>query len=190
MVRVGAPPDASRAEGSGPGSSSPADSSARPASPSCEARPNRWWCHSTHPARIEASAVRARLGHLTIGPETAATSLVETIMRSPGELSLVCIGPLTNLALALSLEPAIAGAVTEVVIMGGAFFRQTNSVELPGEFNIWIDPDAAAIVFNSGMPLRLVGLDRRRSCPSRSAPPAPRRAHRPPLCLITALVRR
>ena len=89
----------------------------------------------------------------------AARHLVERVMAEPGELTVVAIGPLTNLALALSLEPRVAAAVKEVVVMGGVYQGQTNVAAMPGEFNFWVDPEAAAIVLASGAPLRLVGLD-------------------------------
>jgi purine nucleosidase len=80
-------------------------------------------------------------------------------MREPGELTVVAIGPLTNVALALSLEPRMAEAVRELVVMGGVYLGHTGVAGMPGEFNFWVDPDAASIVLASGAPVRLVGLD-------------------------------
>jgi purine nucleosidase len=94
----------------------------------------------------------ARLGH-------AALALVDRVMREPGEMTLVAIGPLTNVALALLLEPRMAQAVREIVVMGGVYLGHTGVAAMPGEFNFWVDPDAAAVVLDSGAPLRLVGLD-------------------------------
>lgn len=84
--------------------------------------------------------------------------LIEKIMSSPGEITLVCIGPLTNLALAIRQEPRIVGNVKEVIIMGGAIRHEGNTTPL-AEFNTYVDPHAAHIVFHSGMPIMLTPLD-------------------------------
>jgi purine nucleosidase len=89
----------------------------------------------------------------------AAAEIVARVMAEPGELTLVTIGPLTNVALALMLDPRVASAVREIVVMGGVFLEQTNVGWMPGEYNFWCDPDAAQIVLESGATLRLVGLD-------------------------------
>jgi purine nucleosidase len=89
----------------------------------------------------------------------AAVEIAERVVAAPGELTLVAIGPLTNVALALLLAPEVATAVREIVIMGGVYLRHTNIAAMPGEFNIWCDPEAAAVVFESGARLRCVGLD-------------------------------
>jgi purine nucleosidase len=89
----------------------------------------------------------------------AAAEIVARVMAAPGELTIVAIGPLTNVALALQLEPRLAAAVREIVVMGGVFLEQTNVAGMPGEYNFWCDPDAAQIVLGSGASLRLVGLD-------------------------------
>jgi purine nucleosidase len=91
--------------------------------------------------------------------QAGPTALVERVMAEPGELTIVAIGPLTNVALALMLEPRVAQAVHEIVIMGGVYLKHTNLAAMPGEYNFWCDPDAAAAVLASAAPLRLVGLD-------------------------------
>lgn len=88
----------------------------------------------------------------------AIDTIIERIMAEPGEITLVPIGPLTNIALAVRREPRIAQRVREVVIMGGAL-RVPGNVTPGAEFNIHVDPQAAHIVFHAGWPLRLVALD-------------------------------
>jgi purine nucleosidase len=88
----------------------------------------------------------------------AVELLIQTILNAPGEITLVAIGPLTNLALAVRCEPRIAEAVREVVIMGGAL-RVPGNTTPAAEFNIYVDPHAAQIVFSAGWPIRLVSLD-------------------------------
>ncbi len=81
------------------------------------------------------------------------------MLANPGEITVVAIGPLTNVPAALLLEPAVASAVKEIVIMGGIFFNPMPSWGIPGEFNVWVDPEAAAAILRSGAPQRWVGLD-------------------------------
>jgi len=87
----------------------------------------------------------------------AVDLIIDLVMSSPGEITLVPIAPLTNIALALRKQPRLATAVREVVLMGGA---QTRGNSTPAaEFNIFVDPEAAAIVFEAGWPITMVGLD-------------------------------
>lgn len=90
--------------------------------------------------------------------QNAASFIVEQIMKAPGEITLVPIGPLTNIALALRLEPRIAQAVREVVIMGGSAFAAGN-VSPAAEANIHNDPEAADVVFGAPWQVTMVGLD-------------------------------
>jgi inosine-uridine nucleoside N-ribohydrolase len=91
-------------------------------------------------------------------PRPAARFIAETILNSPGEITLVPVGPLTNIALALREAPEIVKAVKKIVVMGGAV-RTAGNVTEHAEANIWNDPDAAAEVFAAEWPLTLVGLD-------------------------------
>jgi purine nucleosidase len=91
-------------------------------------------------------------------PEHATDVLQETINRYAGEITLVTLGPLTNVALALLRDPSLAGKVSNCVIMGGTG-RGHGNVTPVAEYNIWVDPEAAQIVFESGMPITMVGWD-------------------------------
>ncbi|MEM7718633.1 MAG: nucleoside hydrolase [Pseudomonadota bacterium] len=89
----------------------------------------------------------------------AVDYLVQTLRREPaGTLTLVPIGPLTNIALALQQAPDIAERVAEIVLMGGAYFEVGN-ITPAAEFNIYVDPEAADIVFKSGIPITVLPLD-------------------------------
>lgn len=84
--------------------------------------------------------------------------LIEKILASPGEITLVAIGPLTNVALAVRQAPRIVQALKEIVIMGGALRYEGNTTAL-AEFNTYVDPHAAHIVYHAGIPTTLVPLD-------------------------------
>jgi purine nucleosidase len=84
--------------------------------------------------------------------------IIECIMAAPGEITLVAVAPLTNLAMAIRREPRIVKAVREVIIMGGAF-RHPGNTTPQAEFNVYVDPHAAYIVYHSGMPITLAPLD-------------------------------
>ena len=88
----------------------------------------------------------------------AVDVIIEKVMGAPGEITLVALGPLTNIALALRREPRIVQQVREVVIMGGAL-RVPGNVTPAAEFNIFVDPHAAHMVVHAGWPIRLVSLD-------------------------------
>ncbi len=88
----------------------------------------------------------------------AADILRQLIRENAGDITLVTLGPLTNVALALLREPALAAQVERCYIMGGIGAGHGN-VTPTAEFNIWVDPEAAKIVFESGMKLTMVGWD-------------------------------
>lgn len=88
----------------------------------------------------------------------AVDILIDTIHRFAGNITLVTLGPLTNIASALEQDPTIASAVLECIIMGGTGQGHGNKTPV-GEYNFWADPEAAKIVFESGMPLKMVGWD-------------------------------
>lgn len=90
--------------------------------------------------------------------ESAAAMLVRLAHEHPGTLRVLAVGPLTNLALALELEPELPSLVADVVIMGGAALVPGN-VSAVAEANIWNDPIAAQAVFDAAWPVTMVGLD-------------------------------
>ena len=83
--------------------------------------------------------------------------IIDTVGAAPGEITLVATGPMTNIGLALRREPRLAAWVRDFVIMGGSSGR--GNVTPAAEFNIWADPEAAAIVFSAGWTVRMIGLD-------------------------------
>jgi purine nucleosidase len=88
----------------------------------------------------------------------AVQILIEKIHRFAGEITLVTLGPLTNVAVALRQDPSISQVVTECVIMGGTGQGHGNVTPVT-EYNFWADPEAAKIIFESGMPIKMVGWD-------------------------------
>jgi inosine-uridine nucleoside N-ribohydrolase len=93
------------------------------------------------------------------GSGDAARLLVDAVMVSPGEITVVAIGPMTNLAAAIALEPQWAANVAELVLMAGAATTYAQNVTTVADFNAYADPEALQIVLDSGAPIRMVGLD-------------------------------
>jgi inosine-uridine nucleoside N-ribohydrolase len=94
----------------------------------------------------------------TVIDESAAAFIVRTVMSRPGEITLVPIGPLTNIALAIQQEPTLTDHVREIVLMGGNGFCNGNASPA-AEANILNDPEAADIVFGASCPIVMAGLD-------------------------------
>jgi purine nucleosidase len=84
-----------------------------------------------------------------LSDEPAALALLRLTRERPGELTLVALGPLTNLALALRLDPTLPERVARLVVMGGAVTGHGNTGKVPAEFNIGFDPEAAHVVFEA-----------------------------------------
>ncbi len=87
----------------------------------------------------------------------AVDFLIETVMNSDGDITLATLGPLTNVAVALVKEPRIGDRLREIVCMGGAITQ--GNITPSAEFNIYVDPHAAHVVFAAGIPLTLISLD-------------------------------
>lgn len=96
---------------------------------------------------------------LPLQPQHGVDFIVETLRReAPGTVTLCPLGPLTNIAAAFQRAPDVVGRVAEIVLMGGAYFEVGN-ITPAAEFNIYVDPEAAEIVFRSGVPLVAMPLD-------------------------------
>ncbi|WP_433378891.1 nucleoside hydrolase [Streptosporangium sp. CA-115845] len=117
-------------------------------------------------ARVDAADVHggSGLGDALLPPATlppaaghAVDFIVETLRADPGEVTLVAIGPLTNVALAVLREPRIVEWARGLTILGGSYTRGNFSPA--AEFNIAADPEAAAIVFGAGWTVTMIGLD-------------------------------
>lgn len=94
---------------------------------------------------------------LELAPIHAVDLLIDLLLRSDGDLTLVATGPLTNLATAMRREPRIVPKIQQIVLMGGAI--GLGNTTPAAEFNIYVDPEAAHVVFNCGRPLTMIGLD-------------------------------
>lgn len=90
-------------------------------------------------------------------PVHAVKFIIDTLMASDGDITLVPVGPLSNIAVAMRMQPAILPKIREIVLMGGAY--GTGNFTPSAEFNIYADPEAAHVVFSSGRPLVMMGLD-------------------------------
>jgi purine nucleosidase len=104
------------------------------------------------------------LGGATLPPPAGSPAaghavdyIIDAVGAAPGEITLVATGPLTNIALAVRREPRLADWVREFVIMGGSAGR--GNVTPAAEYNIWADPEAAAVVFRAGWTVTMLGLD-------------------------------
>ena len=93
-----------------------------------------------------------------IQKQTAVDYLVSSFNEQPDEITLVTLGPLTNIAEAINKDPSISSKVKHCYVMGGTSDGSGN-VSAAAEYNIWVDPEAAQIVFNSGMQITMVGWD-------------------------------
>lgn len=90
-------------------------------------------------------------------PGHAVTALIERLREAPAPVTIAALGPLTNLALAFVMAPEIAASVREIVLMGGSL--GPGNVTPAAEFNAYVDPHAAAVVFDAGAPITMIGLD-------------------------------
>ena len=120
--------------------------------------PNAGWASHIHGDDALGGAAMPSSRPDDGGGKHGALAILELVHDSPGETSIIALGRLTNVALALALAPDLAGAVRRIVVMGGA-------VDVPGNVspyasaNLYEDPEAAAMVYRAGVPIVQVGLD-------------------------------
>ena len=116
----------------------------------------KWWADDPAPPPPGGFAKK------TLERERAVDFMARTVAARPGEIEIVAIGPLTNVATAVRQHPGFAKAVKGMTIMGGAIASLADgagNATPNAEFNIWVDPEAARIVFRSGMPIELSPLN-------------------------------
>lgn len=98
--------------------------------------------------------------HLDYDKRHAVDFMIDTVMKNPGEITIVAIGPFTNLAIALAREPKIAENVKKIIVMGGSARLGKNGMELEySDHNVSRDPESASLVFASGAPIVMCGYD-------------------------------
>jgi purine nucleosidase len=144
---------------------------------------------------VTAEAVHGRTGldgaslpepAMALQDTHAVDFIVETLRAEPaGSVTLCALGPLTNLATAFRTAPDIVARVAEIVLMGGAYFEVGNWTPA-AEFNIFVDPEAAEIVFGAGVPLTVVPLDTTHKALTTAARVEALRAARTPVCDVVA----
>jgi inosine-uridine nucleoside N-ribohydrolase len=100
-----------------------------------------------------------------LSPKHGIDLIIDTVRAHPGEVTLVCLGPLTNVAMAFMKEPSIVGGLKEIVCIAGSYglnryaFANATGDTPQSEWNVYVDPEAAKLVFEAGAPVRAVGLD-------------------------------
>jgi len=115
-----------------------------------------WW--SDEPAPMPPGGFASKKAE----SRSAVDFMVSTVMQNPGQVTILGIGPLTNIAMAMRLEPGFAKNVKQLVIMGGAIASLPDgggNLTPNAEFNFWVDPEAAKIVLRSGIPVILSPLN-------------------------------
>tara|TARA_B100001559_G_C16446862_1_gene597180 strand:- start:402 stop:1394 length:993 start_codon:yes stop_codon:yes gene_type:complete len=123
--------------------------------------------HTLSPDSVTAQCVHGfdGMGDIGVEPknknyeeEDAVDYLINSFNKNPNEITLVTLGPLTNIAKAIQKDPSIADKIEHCYVMGGTSDGSGN-VSAAAEYNIWVDPEAAQIVFSSGLAITMVGWD-------------------------------
>lgn len=131
--------------------------------PHCASGTRPWdadfWVTSRWDAQKNSKQERAKAAQTTFNIQGQGSDLLRDVLRSaPQPVTIVCVGPLTNMALVLSIEPALASKIALIACMGGVHLVP-GVLNGPTEFNILADPEAASFVFNTGVPIALFPLD-------------------------------
>lgn len=116
----------------------------------------KWWSDEPPPTPPGGFAKRKPEN------ESAMEYIIRTVNANPGQITIIAIGPLTNIAMAIRQEPGFAQKVRSLAIMGGAIASLADgggNITPNAEFNIWVDPEAAQVVFRSGIPIALTPLN-------------------------------
>jgi inosine-uridine nucleoside N-ribohydrolase len=111
-----------------------------------------------HSTTSTTNGIEPNIALVALRKPFAPFPLLEAAGRYPGEVELVTLAPLTNVAIALHKDPSFAEKVKGCVMMCGASDHLGNITPV-AEYNAWVDPEAAKVVFSSGMPIKMVGLD-------------------------------
>jgi inosine-uridine nucleoside N-ribohydrolase len=117
--------------------------------PWVDGRHGEWWSDAPPPAPSGGFARK------TLESQSGVEFMLRTVLSRPGEVTIVALGPLTNVAMAIRLHPDFARAVKQIVIMGGAIASLPDgagNMTPNAEFNFWVDPEAARIVLRSAIP--------------------------------------
>lgn len=102
---------------------------------------------------------------MPLSDKHAVDLIIETVRNNPNEVTIICTGPMSNLAMAITKSPEIIGLIPGVIAISGAFglnkyaFLNATGDTPQSEWNVYVDPEAAEIVYNSGIPLVALGLD-------------------------------
>jgi inosine-uridine nucleoside N-ribohydrolase len=103
--------------------------------------------------------------HTRPAKKDAVRFIIDTVHRYPHEVTILAIGPFTNVALAMREDPTIVPLIKQIVIMGGQMFATGNAYNNAGEFNWWFDPEAAQVVLRANVPKAIVPLDATNTVP-------------------------
>ncbi|WP_417308437.1 nucleoside hydrolase [Devosia sp.] len=109
------------------------------------------------PTGLDSAGAELPAATSTVAEGHAVDAIIRLVDANPGEISLVVVGPMTNVALVLALRPDLAPKIKQIVFMGGS--SGEGNVTPAAEFNIWADAEAARMVFKAGVPLVMFGLN-------------------------------